>query len=285
MTSGIVCLPLVHREADDECVTAQALIVPKIAAVMPDRPFEPPFQSTLTESELADPTHHLPGEIHLLLGADVWAKIVKTDIKRTDVGGRTVVAQSTTFGYVIFGQVAKAFHVRLHSCHMSPEATDIQLDKMLVRFWNADAIPEARQWTPDEQRAEDIFRDTHRRDPSGRYVVRIPLRAYPPPLGNSKRAAKVCFMSVERKLQSNAELRGKYKAIFDDYRGEKHMVLAPAQPPADADSYYMPHHAINTSSHTPTKGKSRVVFNASGPSSNGVSYNDQQLAARNCRPI
>lgn len=213
MTSGIVQLTLTHRARNTERITVHALIVPRICSLMPDRLFESPFDNLLQRADLADPTYCLPGEIHLLLGADVWAKIVNEGIHRMQARDRTVVAQATMFGYVVFGQMASAKHVRIRSCHISSEVGDTQLDQMLIKFWNADIISEKRQWTLDEQLAGDIFRSTHQRGPNGRYIVRIPLRADAPALGNSRRAAKACFLSMERKLQSNPEL-GQYINLY-----------------------------------------------------------------------
>lgn len=168
--------------------------------------------------------------------------------------------------------------MRFRNCHAAIELYDARLDQMLVTFWNADYIPQQKQWTPEEQRAEDIFVKTHRRDQSGRFVVRIPLENTATQLGDSRRAAKACFLSVERKLQKNPTLFAQYRAVFDDYRSGRHMTLAPARPVVEAESYYLPPHAINIAAQPGDQRKFREVFNASAPSSNGISFNDLQLA-------
>lgn len=93
-------------------------------------------------------------------------------------------------------------------------------------------------------------------------------------MGDSARTAKACFFGVERRLNRDPLLFEQYKAVFDDYRALHYMVLAPVRPIDPAASYYIPHHAINVAG---SKGKFRVVFNASAASSTGVSLNDQQL--------
>lgn len=115
----------------------------------------------------------------------------------------------------------------------------------------------------------------HRREPSGRYSVDIPLKENAPPLGNSYRNAKACFLGIEKRFQRDPQLYTFYKGVFDSYRAKRQMVLAPERPIDDAESYIMPHHPINVTS---AKGKHRVVFNASAISQSGVSFNDQQLA-------
>lgn len=277
IAKGMVDLKLLHRSKESEGISIRALVVTKISSRLPDRPFNAPFSQLLPDDELADPLHSKPGNIDLLLGAGVWATIVRSDIMRNDVNGLHAVAQRTTFGWVIYGQIASCSYLRIRSCHVSSDIDDARLDRMLLKFWNADGFPVRRQWTPDEQRAEEIFMATHRRADDGRYIVRIPLRTDVLPLGNSRRSAKACFHSVERKLQGNPNLHGQYKAVFDDYRASKHMVLAPEKPVNDAESYYMPHHAINPCNNGQQQRKFRVVFNASAASDNGISYNEQQL--------
>lgn len=103
----------------------------------------------------------------------------------------------------------------------------------------------------------------------------LKLKQYARLLGNSISTARACFYGIEKRMLKDPSLRAKYKAVFDDYRELRHMVLAPEKPKDDAESYYLPHHPINT---TDGKGKFRVVFNASAATTTGVSYNEQQLA-------
>lgn len=275
LASGIVDLTLVHRTVDNIRIRLKACIVPRISDQLPDKSFDSPFADSIANEELADPTFNQPNNIDLLLSAGAWATIINDNMRRIQHNNFYAIAQSTIFGWVIYGQIPTAAHVRLLSCHTSLDLEDAKLDQLLVKFWNADSIPQERQWTADEQRAEDIFVTTHRRELSGRYTVSIPLKHDPKALGNSVRGAKACFFGIEKKLIRNPSLFAQYKSVFDDYRAARHMVLAPEKPIDDADSYYLPHHAINADG---SGGKFRVVFNASAKSSTGISYNDQQLA-------
>lgn len=92
-------------------------------------------------------------------------------------------------------------------------------------------------------------------------------------MGNSKKMALASFFSLEKKFQKYPELLAKYKAVFDDYIELGHMIEI--KNPNPEEGYYLPHHAIN---YLPgSKGKFRPVFNGSAPTSNGVSFNKQQL--------
>lgn len=272
--NGFVTITLVNCVKPNQCLNVQAIIVPRITDPVPAQAFTSPFTDDISKDELADPLHHRPGRIDLLLGAGAWADIINDEIQRKSTNGHQAVAQSTLFGWVIFGQMYTAAHTRLQSCH-SMAFEDARVDELLIKYWNADLIPEQRQWTREEQRAENIFVTTHQRDNSGRYIVNIPLKEDVKPLGNSYRSARACFLAVEKRLQRNPHLFAFYKAVFDDYRTDRQMILTTERPPDDAESYIMPHHPINV---TGQKGKPRVVFNASALTQTGISFNDQQLA-------
>lgn len=275
ISNGTVDITLVHRSNARISVTITAYIVTNLCGQLPYKSFDSPFANTIGDDELADPTFNRPGAIDILLGAGAWAAIVNDDLRHISHDNSHVIAQSTLFGWIIYGQIPAAAHVRLRNCTTSIECEDAQLDKLLLRFWNADAFPEERQWTTDEKRAEDIFVRTHKRAAqSGRYTVSVPLKHDAKQLGNSISAARACFYGIEKRLTKDPQLHAKYKAVFDDYRALRHMVLAPEKPKNDAESYYLPHHPINVADG---KGKFRVVFNASATTSTGISYNDQQL--------
>lgn len=272
--TGIVNVIIAHRTNDSIQVPIRALVVSQISSRLPDTSFKSPFDETLPIEELADPTYNKPGAVHLLLGAGAWAAIIDNQMLRKRQDDNHAIAQSTLLGWVVYGQLSTMANIRLHSCHVTTDIKDARIDQLLIKYWNADSFPLNRQWTPEEQRAEDIFISTHHRDSTGRFVVHIPLKSNAKPLGNSHRAAKACFYGIEKRLSRDSLLFAQYKAVMDDYRATRHMVLAPEKPVDDAASYYIPHHAINTAGK---KGKFRIVFNGSAPSSNGISFNDQQL--------
>lgn len=283
--SGFVKLSLFHRARPSYVCDAKFLVVRNITRRLPDRGFSIPFNDALSPDELADDTMNVPGDIDVLIGAGTWAHIVNSEIMRTGGEEQVMIAQSTAFGWVVSGQAVACNHIRLLSCHVAVESNDIRLDKILLDFWKADSLPEERGWSADEQLAEHIFQTTHSREKSGRYVVRIPLKRDHAELGVSRNVAKARFHAIERKFAQNNELFLLYKAVFDDYRSKRQMVLAPDVATNDRSVYYLSHHPINVPSRTcadgsgkKRKGKFRVVFDPSVPTSNGVSFNDLQLA-------
>ncbi|XP_024873811.1 uncharacterized protein LOC112455843, partial [Temnothorax curvispinosus] len=60
------------------------------------------------------------------------------------------------------------------------------------------------------------------------------------------------------------------------------MVKAPLDDPPDGQVYYIPHHAVIREHSSTTR--LRVVFNASHPTSNGLSLNDHLMVGRKLQP-
>lgn len=268
-----VYITLLHRTDSNTQIPIEALVVPKIGGCFPD---EFTIKSHLSSEALADPEYHIPGPVDLLLGAGVWASIIRPHIERSPCAPQ-LVAQLTTLGYVVYGQAQEPCKgIKNYRISIREPEDDCNVEELLLKYWNADDIPITRQLTKEEELVENNFTQSHRRDGSGRFVVTIPRKEQFSPLGNSYSLAKACFLSVERKMERVPMLKSKYREVIDDYRAAGHMVEAPPFYGEDSLAYYLPHHPINYNPEK-AKGKFRVVFNASAASINGVSFNDQQL--------
>ncbi|XP_017491335.1 PREDICTED: uncharacterized protein LOC108379490, partial [Rhagoletis zephyria] len=119
-----------------------------------------------------------------------------------------------------------------------------------------------------DDECEHIFSMTHSRTPEGRYMVRLPIRPNAAQLGDSYYSALRQFYRFERRLASDIQVRTQYMGFMREYIDLGHIEalgIAHDSPRA----YYIPHHAVME--------KLRVVFNASAPTSTGVSLNDVQL--------
>ncbi|XP_017482097.1 PREDICTED: uncharacterized protein LOC108371108 [Rhagoletis zephyria] len=118
----------------------------------------------------------------------------------------------------------------------------------------------------DNQHVDDcaqIFEATHGRTADGRYIVHLLLRQNAPKLGDSYALGR-----LERRLVVYPALTENYVAFMREFATLGHMELV--EPPYHHNNcYYIHHHAVTS--------KFRVVFNASAPTSTGVSLNDVQL--------
>lgn len=125
----------------------------------------------------------------------------------------------------------------------------------------------------EDTKAEEIFVQTIKRSPTGRYIVRIPLVEPHKVLGDSRAIAYQRFTQLERRLEREPSLRAEYNAFMREYIQLGHMRIANKAEKTARDGYYIPHHAV-------TK-RFRVVFDASCATTNGNSVNDIQMTGPN----
>lgn len=146
---------------------------------------------------------------------------------------------------------------------------DSKLDKLLTRLWEIDQIGKTSRRTDEEKAVEENFVKTHWKDWKGRFVVTIPLKEGIDDIGSSRDIALRRLYYLERKLESDPELRTQYVEFMREYERLGHMKVAAGQPKSGELTYYIPHHCV-------TK-KFRVVFDASCKTDRGISLNDVQM--------
>lgn len=276
--NGYVDLEIASRHSTPQTTFVRALIVNKITSKLPVSLQPRYFRDTLQDQELADPLFYLPAKIDILLGVGFWTQVVMGEIKREQVSSSFVLAQRTTLGWTITtcqrdGSETANKSQSLH--FITSTAPDHrlleELNDNIRRFWEIDNIQEKTVKSADDKCAELIFTQTHQRNASGRYVVRIPFRPDGPILGNSRRTALRQFLKLEERYASRPELEKFVRSFFLDYIESGHMSLAPAYDGPEHAVYYTPYHVI-------TGRKPRTVFNSSCKTDTGVSLNDLQLS-------
>ena len=149
---------------------------------------------------------------------------------------------------------------------------ELVTDEIVNRFWEIDKVPSVSLLTPAEKACEEHFMNTHSRDESGRYVVRLPFHLPPSNLGDSRQSAYRRLKALEYSLTANPEKYNQYREFMEEYHKLGHMELVPEPEYAKEEAYYLPHHAVLRECSSTTK--LRVVFDASSKSSTGYSLND-----------
>lgn len=162
---------------------------------------------------LADENFDVPAPIDALLGAEIYAEIVGTDLYRHENGA---IMQSTKLGHIILGRLSMkqdASDLPILSVVQDTKNDDMQLQKALTRFWEVEEINKCEnkaKLTEEQKLVEKLFVETHYREPNGRYVVTIPIKHSIKALGDSKNMAFKQFMQLERRFQRNPDLKRKY---------------------------------------------------------------------------
>ncbi|XP_071652464.1 uncharacterized protein [Temnothorax longispinosus] len=177
---------------------------------------------------------------------EVCSTILEEGIRKG--GPHAPIAQKTAFGWILLsgGCNASALHTR-----GSFQATaGHELNDFVRCFWEQEAEPSApAALTPDEQKCEDFYVQTHSRTEMGR---------------DSR----------------FGELYRQFKQEFEDL---KHMELATVSP-FNEDDYgcFLPHHGVLRESSTSTK--LRVVFNGLQQTTSSESLNHYLLVGANLLP-
>ncbi|XP_059054462.1 uncharacterized protein LOC131848562 [Achroia grisella] len=246
----------------------QCYVLPSITSNVPGHEINISNIDIPTDISLADPTFFVPADVDILIGADLFWDLVGT--RRIILGKKKPVLCETRLGWTISGPIFSHHDTIMHlndiKCNFnkidssaSHDLNDIRAD--LTRFWQLEEICSKSNYFPEERMCEE------------RFCVRIPLKHDSSVLGNSFHRAEHCLFSLERRLTSNLELRDMYSNFMTEYKSLGHMSEY-KQPEVDEKEYFIPHHGVMRDSSTSTK--LRVVFNASSPTTSGVSYNDIQ---------
>ncbi|XP_051165703.1 uncharacterized protein LOC127284351 [Leptopilina boulardi] len=223
---------------------------------------------TFADERLTDDT-----PIHAIIGVDLYPYALLDGIRKGRPG--EPVAQNTIFGWILSGQTkplsTSESIVQVHHLQVSDN-----LDTALRKFWEVEEGPSFQPPSEEENKCEMHFRETHSRNSEGKYIVRYPFKT-PPPLdiGDTRIRSQKVFFSIERRLAQRPDEKESYHNFLREYESLGHM--RPVDPPSDksAQIVYLPHHPVVKATSTTTK--TRVVFNASSPSSNQVSLNDLQM--------
>lgn len=261
---------------EDFSAELQFLVAPKITGDLPERSFNASEWSIPADVKLADPEFNRRGRIDMLVGAEIFWNIVKTG--QLKLGSNQPVLTDTKFGWVAGGVVSSDAPVIARSfCQTALE----DLSELLRSFYKLEACDQIQH--PNKV-VDDIclehFRDTYQRDQQGRYFVRHPFNDRKNELGDSREMATKRFLSLERRLDRQPDIKLQYASFMREYESLGHMrAIAVDENEEPGSAYYIPHHCVVKPSSTSTK--LRVVFDGSATSSSGVAINDALMSGPN----
>ncbi|XP_037930081.1 uncharacterized protein LOC119664701, partial [Teleopsis dalmanni] len=202
--------------------------------------------------KLADPEFNKNGCIDMIIGSDLYPKIIKEGIKKYN----NLIGQETIFGWMISGQILA-----------DAASNDVISTLNLERFWEIEEIENEKEIpNSDDELCLDLYKTTTIKDTDGRYIVQIPFKE-DLSLGNSRKQAVARLLSLEKNI--NKKLKKEYVEFMREYEQLGHMVKTKDQ---NKGLYYMPHQAVIREKSLTTK--LRVVFDASAKTSNGKSLNN-----------
>lgn len=185
--------------------------------------------------QLADPDFNTPGDVDCILGADVYSSVLRQGARTGQPG--EPVAQETIFGWIITGPTSSNADTQTH--HIKTHFTCLRSD--LKKFWKVQELPSEHILSKKDEECERHFVETHARDETGRFVLRLPLDKLQK-LPGSKAIATARFLSLERKLQ--AVKKAAYQNFIKEFLDLGHMEPVPPEEEEIRQFFCMPHHAV-----------------------------------------
>ncbi|XP_071570688.1 uncharacterized protein [Temnothorax nylanderi] len=269
-TKGFTSFKIRSHFGSELDLTVAAYILPKLTSSIPSVKIPAGSWPHLEGIRLADPKFLKPGSIDLILGADIYGYLLEGELLKGSV--ESPVAQATKLGWVISGPTTigkpsvnkQVYHVSVNQ----------ELYDLVYKFWEVEEVPSSKVpiLSKEEQECEDYFLSTHRRDETGRYIVKLPFKSNPDRLGNSKDKALRLIRNLSGRFKSNSNYFKVYSDFMLEYKNLGHMKRVSSSQAEPSLDYYLPHHGVLREQSLTTK--LRVVFNGSSPTTTGVSLND-----------
>lgn len=263
------------------CIQTNALVLKHLTNKLPTTTINPKSWMHINDLELADPTFYRTGAIDLIIGADLYPQIILDGLRRGVIN--EPIAQRSNLGWILSGPVLNntSLSRTLNSFHLTSD-----LNQIVQKYFEMEDINDnAKVLSNEDVFCESFFQTTHKRQPNGKYLVRLPIKSIfdsTLTLGKSKYMATKRLYHLESKLNNNPELSNEYSKSINDYfdlnqlsistKSEEQHHTYNQHGKSTYMSCYLPHHAVIKDTSTTTKV--RIVFDASSLTSHGTSLND-----------
>lgn len=221
--------------------------------------------------QLADPSFDSTGSVDLLIGGGIFYDLIEPARLRSQKGA--VCLQDSKFGWLVTGEVGTISLLATCSIGEACEDNLRILSNYESEVYGVTSKPNKK--CIEEQKALKHFEETARRDETGRFVLRLPLKSDARTVGRTLEMATARFLSVERRLQREPELRLQYTQFMEEYLKMGHMKIVSKEENQPSAAFYLPHHPVMKLSSLTTK--LRVVFDSSAKSTSNLSLNDVLL--------
>ncbi|XP_048514955.1 uncharacterized protein LOC112694914 [Athalia rosae] len=251
------------------------LILPRITERLPQVQLDISSFNIPDGILLADPDFNVPGDIDMLIGAELFWKLLCAGQVLQPKG--QPVLHKTLLGWIVGGEqvIKNSSQVIKNVCNLNVIST---VEENIERLWKMEELPMARQLTAEERYCEEQFNDTHTRNEAGRFKVRLPQNP-DVQLGNSEKEATRRYYALAERLKNNPELKKDYMEFLNEYEEAGHMSRIKVKDKGEEICYYLPHHPVIRAESSTTKV--RVVFDGSAKISLQTSLNDGLLPGPN----
>ncbi|KAJ0169193.1 hypothetical protein K1T71_015320 [Dendrolimus kikuchii] len=245
----MVSLQVQSQNNPQYSINVTAFVLKSLTSRIPSNEVQSPDWLEIKKLPLADAGYTSPGKIDILLGAEVYAEILLSDVIKLPQG--YLIAQNTIFGWVISGKVSRSASAgeKMLSLHVQ-----VREDNVLKKFWELENEPNIirKKLTRTEEKCEEFYDLTTTRNMEGRLVVKLPFTNENPECqyGTSKdngRAQKRFYL-LKRKFKKNPKFQEEYARVMQEYIDLNHMTRITNEVPYELIDHpkavYIPHHAV-----------------------------------------
>ena len=281
----IAHLSLSPVQADQPLIPLTAAVVTTLTNDLPTQDLSPVTKLPhLTGLDLADPGFHTPGRIDILLGADIYHKLIGHQPTRT--GESTdPAAVETIFGWAITGPVRSrnSYFQAAPSLTEPLTPADEHLDRQMTRFWEVEEPDHApEQMSSTEEQVQTHYSANTKYCPLNcRYTVTLPKKSDVPALGDSRSQALSRYINNEKSI-IRRDIHKPFQDVVQSCMDLGHAELVPPSESTPKCHYYLPMHSVTKQSSTSTK--LRVVFDGSAATTSGVSLNQSLMIGPTLHP-
>lgn len=271
-SSGKVLLEIRPTGSLKSVFHTEALILNKICADMPTQPIDPNQFNHLSNVTLADNQYHVSRPVDVLIGGELFPQLLLPGKIQGSMDLATAI--NTVFGWILMGKTVSSQPSTLTTTiSVNHVCIDENLNDTVQKFWAVENVIEANKVLSSEDlQCEEIYNNTHERDHSGRYCVKLPFKVSPEPqFSGSYNKALSRFLQLERRFKNDQSFYQEYKNHITEYLTEGQLEEVSPNDCKSSVAYYIPHHPVfkaSSSTHL------RVVYNASAKDNNNLSLND-----------
>ena len=178
-------LNLILKTKDEYFIGIRAIVLAKLTSNLPSHQVNVSNWTKLQDLNLADPIFNQPSTVDLIIGAGHYEECMIGD-NRIKEPEKPITYRLSCFGWLVIGREShpEKKSTQLQSFFICSEPDNLQ------RFREIEDITTATQWTSEEQKWEDHFKTTTRRNSEGRCVIKLPFKEDAKPLGDSYHQAK-----------------------------------------------------------------------------------------------
>ncbi|CAL1262645.1 unnamed protein product [Larinioides sclopetarius] len=189
--------------------------------------------------ELSDPQFFESKEIHALLNADIFFKIMKDNVYKVN---EELLFRETEFGWVASGRLDEIKTIDVGSCFLISERS---IEDTLKQFFDLESLGiKDDPCFREKDQALQIFNDTVQFN-NGRYIVELPFRKHFKELSDNFLIAKQRFQNLWRRLQRDTDLHLQYQETIQDYLNQGIIEkVDTSECNKDKPIYFLPHQVV-----------------------------------------